>query len=928
MGSQGLFLFTPQQIGGCIINFRMSVPILSTKLFIPPPLLKVVLRPRLNERFNEGIQKKLTLISAPAGSGKTTLLSEWVAGCERPVGWLSLDESDHDPARFLIYLISALQTISPNLGAGLLDLLQSPQPPPVESVLPALLNEITAIPGDFILVLDDYHTVDSNPIDNVLAFLIEHTPPGMHLVIATREDPALPIPRLRARGQLVELRATDLRFNPTEAAEFLSHVMDLNLSAEEVTALESRTEGWITGLQLAALSMQGRQDISGFIRAFAGDHRYIVDYLVEEVLRRQPEAVRSFLLQTSILDRLSGPLCHAVTGQEDSSDRLDALERGNFFVIPLDDQRHWYRYHHLFADFLRMHLKVEQPDQVSALHSRASEWYEHNGSAADAIRHALAGEDFVRAARLIELAIPEMRRNRQEAAILGWLQALPEELIRIWPVLCIHYAGALLVNGRLEGVEAWLRDAEVLLEAAVRSGERPDMPPVGLAADEHEFRRLPGAIAVYRAALALSAGDVTGTIKYAHEVIDLAPVDDYLLRGSAEGFLGLAYWTCGDLEAAYRSYAECMVSMQKAGHLSDSIGCAIALGDIRIEQGHLQEALSIFESGLKLTQEHGTTGLVLRGAADMYVGMSEVHRERGDLNSAIQNLRRSKDLGEIAGLPQNPYRWRVAMARIRENQGDLDDALDLLYEAERLYVGDFFPNVYPIAARRARVWISQGRLGQALGWAHDQGLSADDDLNYLHEFDHITLARMLLVQYQLEKTQGGLQVAIGLLERLLMAAENGGRMGSTIEILVLQAIAYHLQGDTPAALKPLERALMLAEPEGYVRIFLDEGSPMAVLLANAAKHEIATPTYIHQLLSSFGMVGDQKTIKQDLIEPLSQRELEVLRLFKTELSGPEIARELVVALSTVRTHTKSIYSKLNVNSRRAAVKRAIELGLI
>ena len=389
----------------------MNIPILSTKLYIPLPRTNVVLRPRLIERLNEGLDRKLTLISAPAGFGKTTLVSEWVAGCERPVAWLSLDEGDNDPTRFLTYLVAALQTIAANIGEGVVSSLKSPQPPSTESILTALLNEISAIPDNFVLVLDDYHVIDAKRIDDALTFLLEHLPPQMHLVIATREDPQFPLARLRARGHLTELRATDLRFTPAEAAKFLNQVMGLNLSAEDIAALETRTEGWIAGLQLAALSMQGHEDIPAFIRAFAGDHRYIVDYLVEEVLQRQPEHVRSFLLQTSILDRLNGPLCDAVTGQEEGNARLEALERGNFFVVPLDDKRHWYRYHHLFADVLFAHLMAEQPDQVATLHRRASEWYEQNGSAADAIRHALAAEDFERAADLVELALPAMRKK-------------------------------------------------------------------------------------------------------------------------------------------------------------------------------------------------------------------------------------------------------------------------------------------------------------------------------------------------------------------------------------------------------------------------------------------------------------------------------------------------------------------------------------
>src|ERR671920_419673 len=459
----------------------MSTPILTTKLYVPPPRPHAVLRPRLTGRLNEGLHRKLTLISAPAGFGKTTLLGEWVAGCERPAAWLSLDEADSDPTRFLAYLVTALQTIAANVGEGVLGALRSPQPPPTESILTALLNEIAAVEDDFVLVLDDYHVVDAKPVDDALSFLIEHLPPRMHLVIATREDPQLPLARLRARGQLSELRAADLRFTPSEAAEFLEGAMGLSLSPEDVAALETRTEGWIAGLQLAALSMRGREDVSGFIRAFAGDNRYIVDYLVEEVLQRQPERIRSFLLQTSILERLSGPLCDGVTGQEEGNARLEALERGNFFVVPLDDRRHWYRYHHLFAEVLFAHLIQERPDQVSTLHRRASEWYEQNGSAADAIRHALAAGEFERAADLIEGAWPAMRQNRQEAALLGWLEALPDEVLHCRPVLGVGYAHVLLASGEFEGVEDRLRDAERWLDTTADRRARPDAPAAEMA---------------------------------------------------------------------------------------------------------------------------------------------------------------------------------------------------------------------------------------------------------------------------------------------------------------------------------------------------------------------------------------------------------------------------------------------------------------
>src|SRR5437588_3798113 len=563
----------------------MPTPILATKLYLPRLRPNVVSRPRLLERLNEGLHRKLTLIAAPAGFGKTTLVSEWVEGIERPrarTAWLSLDEGDNDPARFLTYLVAALQTIAPTIGEGALGVLQSLQPPPPEAMLTALLNEITTLPDHFVLVLDDYHVIDAKAVDQAFTYLVEHLPPQMHLVIATREDPQLPLARLRARSHLTEVRTADLRFTPFEAAAFLNQVMGLTLSAADIAALEDHTEGWIAGLQLAALSMQGHQDVPGFIRAFAGDHRYIVDYLVEEVLQRQPDAVRSFLLQTSILDRLNGPLCDAVTGQEEGNARLEALERGNFFVVPLDDRRHWYRYHHLFAEVLSAHLRAEQPDQVATLHRRASEWYERHGSAVDAIRHALAAAEFARAAGLVELAVPAMGRNRQEATVLGWLRALPDELVRARPVLSVNYAGALLLTGEFEGVEARLRDAEQWMDTKTDMSELALTSSAGMVVvDEEEFRGLPGSIAIYRAAIALVLGDVADTMKYSRRPLDLVPEDDHHWPGSAVGFLGLAYWTSGDLEAAHRSYAECMALVQRAGYLSDAIGCSIALADRR-----------------------------------------------------------------------------------------------------------------------------------------------------------------------------------------------------------------------------------------------------------------------------------------------------------------------------------------------------------
>ena len=643
------------------------------------------------------------------------------------------------------------------------------------------------------------------------------------------------------------------------------------------------------------------------------------------------------------------------SGQE----TLEYLARANLFLVPLDDERRWYRYHHLFADVLRMHLTAEQPDQVSALHRRASEWYGHNGSMDDAIRHTLAAGDFERAATLIELAEPEMRRSRQGASAkeLGWLKTLPDGLVHFRPVLSVAYAFALFNCGELEGVEPRLRDAERWLAPPADLRARPESPAAGtcpakspqgepsrrmVVVDEEEFRRLPGMIALLRSAQALARGDMPQAVKNAQRVLDLAPEDAPLMLGGAASVLGLAAWANGDLEAARRLTAEGMANVRLAGYISSAIGGSIVLADIQIAQGRLHEAMTIYERGLRWATEPGAP--VQRGAADMYVGMSALQRERNDLKTAEQLLLTSQALGELGGMQQNPYRWRAAMARIREARGDPDGALDLLDQAGRLYDGAFSPNVRPIAARKARVWVAQGRLEEALAWARAQELSAEDELSYLREFDHITLVRVLLARHQRNHAEDSISGAVGLLERLLKAAEEGGRNGSAIEILVLQAMAYHAQGGLPAALLPLRHALALAEPEGYVRIFLDEGPGMMQLLREASEREIM-PDYTGKLLAAFeaekqpapaGSAASRgkSEDKPDLLpaqlhmDSLSQRELEILKLIAQGLSNCEIGERLFLALDTVKGHNRKIFDKLQVQSRTEAIARARELGLL
>jgi LuxR family transcriptional regulator, maltose regulon positive regulatory protein len=912
----------------------MAESILSTKLYLPPPQPRAVHRPRLIARLDEGLQRnrKLTLLSAPAGFGKTTLVSEWVTAGEHPAAWLSLDEGEGDPTRFLTYLVAALRTVAPDVGETVTRALQSSQPPPIPSMLTALLNEIAALPDSVVLVLDDYHVIDSKPVDDALAFLIEHLPPQLYLVIMTREDPRLPLSRLRALGQLTELRAADLRFTPAEAAEFLNEAMGLNLSAGDVSALETRTEGWIAGLQLAALSMQGREDVSGFIRAFTGDNRYIVDYLVEEVLQRQPEHVREFLLRTSILHRLSGPLCNAVTGRDDSRALLEHLERGNLFVVPLDDNRHWFRYHHLFAEVLRARATTEQASQMPVWHLRASEWHEQHGVPSEAIRYAVAGEDFARAAHLVELASHAMLATRQDETFLGWLRSLPDEQVRRRPVLSVYYALALL-SYDLDAAEARLIDAERGLDALERAEPPPDEIVVS---DKAGLRSLPGIIAIVRAYRAGALGDVTGIVTYARQASDLLPESDHLWRGGAAALLAIAYWTTGELEAAYQAMSEARALLATTDDVSQLISGSIIQADIRAAQGRLRDAAEIFDHDLGLIAEQGEP--MSPPIADLFVAIAELHRERNDLEAAVQQLQRSKEIGEHSGISEYRHRWYILMARIEEARGNQDSAQPLLDEAERLYVPSPDPILQPIVAWKARLWIRQDRLAEASAWAEQSRLTVGDDLSYLREFEHVTLARLLIARYRRDRDGDAIRDAVALLARLQRAAEKGGRNGSLIEILILQALAHEARGDVQGALAPLERALTLAEPEGYARVYIDEGAPMYRLLS-ALSDRGRMPDYTARLLAGFDEVDPPALARiaavppvashsQPLVEPLSQRELEVLRLVAQGLSNREISERLFVAVSTIKGHNRIIFDKLQVRRRTEAVARARELGLL
>jgi LuxR family maltose regulon positive regulatory protein len=896
-------------------NIAMATPILATKLYIPPPRPKIVPRPRLLGQLNEVLNRKLALISAPAGFGKTTLVSEWIAGCGRPAAWLSLDDGDNDPVRFISYLIAALQTIRAGLGEGLLPALQAsrPQPPQVEIVLTTLLNEISNIPAPFLLILDDYHVIDSRLVDEALAFLVERLPPQMHLIIATREDPSLPLARLRARGQLTELRAADLQFTPAEAAEFLNRVMGLNLSDADVAALEARTEGWIAGLQLAAISMQGHQDAASFIKSFTGSHHFVMDYLVEEVLGQQPESVQFFLLRTSILDRMCGPLCDAilldssVSGQE----TLEYLERANLFLVPLDNERRWYRYHHLFGELLRQRLGSSQ--ELLKYHIRASEWHEANADLAQAFNHALAAGDFDRAARLAETAWQNMERSFQTLAWLGWVKKLPNAVIGSRPWLCVQVGWAYSDVGDLESSETYLQNAERALAGRL---------------DQEAFKSMPGNIALIRAGNAQIEGDLTETVRYAELSIQLAPENDLLIRAQAAITLRFTHWAAGDVEASLHAMHTWIEDMQKLGNQMYVIASAFVVADMQVTLGCLGQAEKALRQTIQQAEAFGEEAEVV--TAHHHLGLAMLAYERGDNAAFAQSLQTAADLGQRTTLIDWPYRWNLAQARLKESDGEWDAALDLLDVAKRGYVKNPIPILQPIAAHKARVHLRQGRLDKAQAWARERGLSVTDEANYLGEYEHLTLARTRLAERSFE--------GVGqLLERLLALAETQKRTGSVIEILLTQALLRQAQGNQPQALAALERALTLTEPEGHIRIFVDEGEAMRALISDfrltIAPRGHPLLGYVDRILDFFPQPKEDElqskiaNHKSKMVEPLSEREMEVLRLLRSELSGPEIAGRLIVSLNTLRTHTKNIFNKLGVNNRRAAVRRAEELEL-
>jgi LuxR family maltose regulon positive regulatory protein len=918
--------------------------VLATKLFPPTPRAELVARPGLAAQLDSTLHRghRLTLISAPAGFGKSTLLSDWAArraGADVTVAWLSLDEGDNARSRFLAHLWAALSGVGLDLDAQELDALSAAPP---TAAITAVVNELELVgrrrPGHhWLLVLDDYHAIEAPEVHETMTFLLDHMPEQLHLLVATRSDPPFPLSRLRSRGQLTEVRAAGLRFTPAEARAFLNEVMGLDLTASEVQALEERTEGWIAGLQLAALSLHGLAEhgaVVGFIKAFTGSNRLVIDYLVDEVLARQSAEVRDFLLRTSILQTLTGSLCDAVTGRTDGGRVLEELDRANVFVVALDGQRSWYRYHHLFGDVLRARLMAEDPQQVPALHRAASGWYATHGLLADAVRHALAAGDDDRAAYLMESALPELRRTRQDALMLDWIRSLPEPVARRRPVLSIVSAWSLMMTGDLAGMERRLDDAEAALAAGAQDPELA----AGWA-DTEDLRTAPASLWVYRAALAQARGDVPATLAHARHAVDLAGAEDHFVRGAGGGILGLAAWASGDVEEALTTFSAAVRSLHAAGNLVDELDSTVVLGDMWLTAGRPHRARALYEQALVTATRGGEP--YPRATADLHVGLAELDRELNDLAGAVAHLETARVLREHSTITENRYRWFVGAAQVRAASGDHVGAVSLLDQAQVLYRPGFYPELRPIAATRARMQIAAGNLGPAEEWALDRGVTTSDDVTFLAEYDHLTLVRLLLARHLRDASAGSTASArplgdvLALLERLHDAAAT--RAGSLVEIDMLRAVTLQALGDRPGALAALERALVRApEPEGYVRLFLDEGDPMLGLLHDAAASKGSRGSDVVRQNSR--RLLDAAASKQmspaaapggsPLADPLSARELEVVRRLDSDLTGPEIASQLFVSLNTLRTHTKRIYTKLDVTNRSAAVRRARELGLL
>lgn len=910
----------------------MLTPLLATKLFIPPARPNRVPRPRLIEQLM--VLRPLTLVAAPAGFGKTTLLSDWIPKSKHCVTWLSLDEGDNDPIRFWVYVIAALQKLRTDLGEDALALLKSPQLPPITAILSTLINEIVSFPEDFFIVLDDYHLIKTQSIHEALTFLLDHLPAQMHIILTTRADPPLPVARLRTRNQLTELRADDLRFTSDEAAMFLNEVMGLRLSADDIAVLESRTEGWIAGLQLAALSMQDRDDLTGFIKAFSGGHRHVLTYLAEEVLEHCPEGTLDFLLLTSILDQLCGPLCDAVTEGNDSQALLQKLEQANLFIVPLDIEEKWFRYHHLFADVLRARLQQTQSNLMPVLHRRASAWYEQNGLIAEAVNHALAAQEWERAAQLLTLIVNQIvgmdTLAGQAQSILRWLTALPAAVVRTNPTFCFYHATVLMFTGQLGEAEAWLDSAERTVQLNT---------PLDAA------RATLGWVALLRADIARGRGDLASGIVLARRALELLPGTEASGRAVAQLNLAHAYLATGDVTQSAECIAEdAIAKLRGMGNLFATMIAITNLARLQALQGRCHQAAATFALAEHVAPGGGRLQDLLNGAA-FYIGLGDLLREWNELEGAHQQLTRGMELvrGMLSVDADVVAMAYVAFAKLRQASGDLSGALHLLDEFAQLgrERGFFAPVVARGEAIRIQLCLSGEYLGDAILWAEKSGLHSDDnELSYLREIEYLTLVRVFIAQHRMED-------ALRLLANMLPTAEAGGRKGRVIEILMLRALALRVNHLSAEALGALTSALVLAEPEGYVRTFLDEGESMREAIRYwrlmTGRNKVLTGqqtrlmAYTDRLLQAFlnnspqlpntNQPANSPILQASLVDPLSRRELEVLHLIAEGLSNLAIAQKLFLSTGTVKVHLKHIYGKLNVNSRTQAVARIHELNL-
>lgn len=892
-----------------------SYPVITTKVRPPQVRQNLVARPRLRHLLGAGRGGTLTLVSAPAGFGKTTLLGDWLgeeSEGARSVAWVSVDEGDNDVGRFFAYLIAALRASSDSIGEGVLAALCSPESPPVRALMGTLLNELANNSRGIVIVLDDYHLIDAAPIHDAISFLVEHAPENVHLVISTRADPLLPLPGLRARNRLTEVRAADLRFTPEEAAAFLREVMGLTVSARDAATLAGVTEGWVAALQLAALSMLGHEDIPGFVAAFSGSNRHVLDYLAAEVLGRQPDAVRNFLLQTAVLERMTAPLCDALTGHADGQGMLEQLERENLFVVPLDDERCWYRYHHLFADFLRARLDRQCPERARELHCRASRWYEENGPVADAIWYALAAPDHDLAARLIESATEEAIGRGEFPTVLRWLDRLPRDAKRRFPRLFITHAVVLTVTGRTDDVEPLLREAE---GAEVPQGDR---------------RLLLGYAAAVRSWRALLRGDAPAAASLARSALIHLRGDVGAERNLAAICLGDALRAVGDLAAAGEAFTEAIEVGRAIGHVYGTLTGMAGCARVQAERGHLREADDAFRRTLRVVREQGAD--LLPAAGLVHIGMGTILYERDDLDAAERELKRGIALAERTCEVGNLVSGYITLSRVQRARGDEAGALATADAAGRVARDAGADCQIAIAgAWMARLHLVRGDLARAASIDRWRAEAADGAAVAARSVDRLTSARLLCAQ-------GRNDEALRLLAEAREAAEATGRMGELIETLALEAIALRGEDKATLAAEALARALALAESEGYVRTFVDEGPAMAALLSemlDARQRREASvthpvhPHYARKILST--MERGRSNVASTAVtlpEPLSEREKDVLHLIAVGMTNRQIAAELFVGEGTVKTHAINIYRKLDAHSRTHALAKARSLQLI